>query len=212
MLPIGHGLTSLKQTRIFKNRTQGIAFTGLQLEFKTITNKNICPWERSHKENLKMDKLLTLLENDATLTAEELALMLKKEVGEIKDIIQKYERDGVILGYQTVVDWDKTDREYVSALIEVKVTPQRDRGFDKIAEKITLHPEVKSLYLMSGGFDFTVLIEGKTMKEVAYFVAQKLAPIEFVTSTATHFVLRKYKDKGVIYSAPVVDERGNMPL
>ncbi|MBR2297116.1 MAG: Lrp/AsnC family transcriptional regulator [Clostridia bacterium] len=159
-----------------------------------------------------MDKLLTLLENDATLTAEELALMLKKEVGEIKDIIQKYERDGVILGYQTVVDWDKTDREYVSALIEVKVTPQRDRGFDKIAEKITLHPEVKSLYLMSGGFDFTVLIEGKTMKEVAYFVAQKLAPIEFVTSTATHFVLRKYKDKGVIYSAPVVDERGNMPL
>ncbi|MBQ2810441.1 MAG: Lrp/AsnC family transcriptional regulator [Clostridia bacterium] len=159
-----------------------------------------------------MDKLLTLLENDATLTAEELALMLKKEVGEIKDIIQKYERDGVILGYQTVVDWDKTDREYVSALIEVKVTPQRDRGFDKIAEKITLHPEVKSLYLMSGGFDFTVLIEGKTMKEVAYFVAQKLAPIEFVTSTATHFVLRKYKDKGVIYSAPVIDERGNMPL
>ena len=156
-----------------------------------------------------MDKLLTLLENDATLTAEELALMLKKEVGEIKDIIQKYERDGVILGYQTVVDWDKTDREYVSALIEVKVTPQRDRGFDKIAEKITLHPEVKSLYLMSGGFDFTVLIEGKTMKEVAYFVAQKLAPIEFVTSTATHFVLRKYKDKAVVYGPAIIDERGN---
>ena len=159
-----------------------------------------------------MDKILTLLENDATLSAKELALMLKKEVGEVKDIIEKYEKDGVILGYQTVVDWDKTDREYVSALIEVKVMPQRDRGFDKIAEKIYNHPEVKALYLMSGGFDFTVLIEGKTMKEVAYFVAQKLAPIEFVTSTATHFVLKKYKDKGVVYSIPEIDERGNLPL
>ncbi|MBO5375012.1 MAG: Lrp/AsnC family transcriptional regulator [Clostridia bacterium] len=159
-----------------------------------------------------MDKLLTLLENDSTLTAQELARMLDKEVGEIKNIIEKYEKDGVILGYHTVVDWDKTDREYVSALIEVKVMPQRDRGFDKIAEKIYNHPEVKSLYLMSGGFDFTVIIEGKTMKEVAYFVAQKLAPIEYVTSTATHFVLKKYKDKGVVYSTPEIDERGNFPL
>lgn len=159
-----------------------------------------------------MDKLLTLLENDSTLTATELARMLDKEVGEIKEIIEKYEKDGVILGYQTLVDWDKTDRESVSALIEVKVMPQRDRGFDKIAEKIYNHPEVKSLYLMSGGFDFTVIIEGKTMKEVAYFVAQKLAPIEFVTSTATHFVLKKYKDKGVVYKIPEKDERGTFPL
>ncbi len=159
-----------------------------------------------------MDKLLTLLENDSTLTATELARMLDKEVGEIKQIIEKYEKDGVILGYQTLVDWDKTDRESVSALIEVKVMPQRDRGFDKIAEKIYNHPEVKSLYLMSGGFDFTVIIEGKTMKEVAYFVAQKLAPIEFVTSTATHFVLKKYKDKGVVYKIPEKDERGTFPL
>jgi DNA-binding Lrp family transcriptional regulator len=159
-----------------------------------------------------MDKLLTLLENDSTLTAEELSRMLDKEVGEIKQMIEKYERDGVILGYHTLVDWDKTDRESVSALIEVKVMPQRDRGFDKIAEKIYNHPEVKSLYLMSGGFDFTVIIEGKTMKEVAYFVAQKLAPIEFVTSTATHFVLKKYKDKGVVYKIPEIDERGTFPL
>jgi DNA-binding Lrp family transcriptional regulator len=159
-----------------------------------------------------MDKILTLLENDSTLTAEELARMLDKEVGEIKEIIEKYEKDGVILGYHTLVDWDKTDRESVSALIEVKVMPQRDRGFDKIAEKIYNHPEVKSLYLMSGGFDFTVIIEGKTMKEVAYFVAQKLAPVEFVTSTATHFVLKKYKDKGVIYKTPEIDERGTFPL
>ena len=92
-------------------------------------------------------------------------------------------------------------------LIEVKITPQRDRGFDRIAEKIYNYPEVESLYLMSGAFDLAVLIEGKTMKEVAYFVAMKLAPIEDVVATSTHFVLRKYKDKGVIFGADPVDER-----
>lgn len=157
-----------------------------------------------------MDKLLKLLEDDATLTPEQLAVMLSKEVGEIKSIIDKYERDGVILGRKTVIDWDKTDSETVNAIIEVKVTPQRDRGFDRIAEKIYNYPEVKSLYLMSsGGFDFTLLLEGKTMREVALFVTQKLAPIDSVTATATHFVLRKYKDKGVIYGANEIDERGN---
>ena len=154
-----------------------------------------------------MDKLLTLLENDATLTAEQLSVMLDKEVGEIKNMIEKYEKDGVLLGYKALIDWDKTDREYVSALIEVKIQPQRDLGFDKVAEKIYNYPEVTSLLLMSGGFDLAVMIEGKTMREVAYFVAQKLSPIEFVTSTATHFVLKKYKDKGVIYKAPEIDER-----
>ena len=157
-----------------------------------------------------MNKLLKLLEEDATLTPEMLALMLSKEVGEIKALIDKYERDGVILGRKTIIDWDKTENETVNAIIEVKVTPQRDRGFDKIAEKIYNYPEIKSLYLMSsGGFDFTLLIEGKTMREVALFVTQKLAPIESVTATATHFVLRKYKDKGVIYGANEIDERGN---
>ena len=154
-----------------------------------------------------MEKLLKLLENDATLTSAELALMLSKEEGDIKDMIRQLERDGVILGYHAVVDWDKTERETVTALIEVKVMPQRDDGFDKIAEKIENYPEIKGLYLMSGGFDFTVLIEGKTMKEVAYFVARKLAPIEFVTATATHFVLKTYKDKGVIYNQPARDLR-----
>ena len=156
-----------------------------------------------------MDNLLKILEDDATLTPEQISVMLNKEVGEIRDIIKKYEADGVIVGYKTLVDWDKTDREYVTAMIEVKITPQRDRGFDRIAEKIYHYPEVQSVYLMSGGFDLCVLIEGRTMKEVAYFVAQKLAPIEYVVSTATHFVLRKYKDKGVIYGAPEIDERGN---
>ena len=155
-----------------------------------------------------MDTLLKILEDNATLTPAQLAVMLDKEEGDIKKLIDKYEADGVILGYKTMIDWDKTDREYVTAFIEVKIQPQRDLGFDKVAERIHNYPEVKSLYLMSGGFDFVVMIEGKTMKEVAYFVAQKLATIEFVTSTATHFVLKKYKDNGVIYKAPKKDERG----
>ena len=156
-----------------------------------------------------MDMILKLLEDNATLTHEQLAVMCSKEVGDIKKMIEGYEKEGVILGYRTMIDWDKTDREYVTALIEVKITPQRDRGFDHVAERICNYPEVKDLYLMSGGFDFSVVIEGKTMKEVAYFVAQKLAPIEEVISTATHFVLRKYKDKGVTYGILKVDERGN---
>ena len=114
-----------------------------------------------------------------------------------------------ILGYTALVDWDKTDLEYVSALIELKVVPQRDRGFDKVAEKISNYPEVKSVYLMSGGFDLALIIEGKTMKEVAFFVARKLAALEDVTSTATHFVLRKFKDKGVVFGQVPKDERGH---
>ena len=156
-----------------------------------------------------MDKILKLLENNATLTPNELAVMCGKETGDIKKLIKAYEKDGVILGYKTLIDWDKTEREYVSALIEVKITPQMDRGFDRVAEKIYNYPEVQSLFLMSGGFDLCVMIEGKTMKEVAFFVAQKLATIEEVVSTATHFVLRKYKDKGVIYGVEEIDERGN---
>lgn len=156
-----------------------------------------------------MDKILNLLEEDATLTAQQLAVMLDKEEGDIKKSIEAYEKDGVILGYKTIIDWDKTDKEYVTALIEVKLTPQKDRGFDKVAEKIYNYTEVQSLYLMSGAYDLAVFIEGKTMKEVAYFVAQKLAPIDSVISTATHFVLRKYKDKGVVYGSIEEDLRGN---
>ena len=156
-----------------------------------------------------MNKLLNLLEEDATLTAKQLAVMLDKEEGDIKKTIEAYEKEGIVLGYKTIIDWDKTDKEYVSALIEVKLTPQKDRGFDKVAEKIYNYPEVKSLYLMSGAYDLAVFIEGKTMREVAFFVAQKLAPIDSVVSTATHFVLRKYKDNGVVYGAIEEDLRGN---
>ncbi len=154
------------------------------------------------------NEILYLLENDSRLTPEQLSVMLGKEVGDIKDMISTYEKDGVILGYKSLVDWDKTDREYVTALIELKVAPQRDRGFDKVAEKIYNYPEVQSLYLMSGSFDLAVFIEGKTMKEVAFFVAQKLAPIEYIVATSTHFVLQKYKDKGTIYKRAPEDMRG----
>ena len=153
--------------------------------------------------------LLELLENDSRLSAKELSAILEKEVGDIKKEIGELEQQGIILGYKTIVDWDKTDKEYVTALIEIKVIPQRDRGFDEIAGKICRYPEVKSVFLMSGGFDIAVLVEGKTMREVALFVAEKLALIESVTSTATHFILRRYKDKGVIYKAPEKDERGD---
>jgi DNA-binding Lrp family transcriptional regulator len=156
-----------------------------------------------------MYDLLKLLENDARLSPEALALMLDKEVGDIKTMIDDYEKQGVILGYRTEIDWDKTNREYVSAMIELKITPQRDRGFDHIAEKIYNYPEVESLFLMSGGFDLAIFIKGRTMREVAFFVAQKLSTIEDVVSTSTHFILRKYKDNNVIYGAVPVDERGN---
>ncbi len=156
-----------------------------------------------------MNDILQMLESDSRLTPEQIAVMCDKEVGDVRALIEQGEKDGVILGYKTIVDWDKTDREYVSALIEIKIAPQKDRGFDYMAERIYNYPEVQSLYLMSGGFDLAVLIEGRTMKEVAYFVARKLATLDDVVATATHFVLRKYKDKGVIYGPAVVDERGN---
>lgn len=154
-------------------------------------------------------KILEMLEADGRLTAKQIALMLDKEEGEIRDMIERFEKEGVILGYKAIVDWDKTDREYATALIELKVTPQYNRGFDAIAERIYNYPEVQSVYLMSGAYDLCVILEGKTIREVALFVAQRLAPLEAVLSTATHFVLRKYKDKGVIYGPANFDERGN---
>ena len=154
--------------------------------------------------------ILKLLESDARLTPEQIAVMLDCDVDSVKREIEAFEKDGTILGYKAIVDWEKTDRESVSAMIEVKLTPQRDSGFDRVAEKIYNYPEVQSVQLMAGGYDLSVLIEGKTMKEVALFVSQKLATIDGVIATATHFVLHKYKDKGVLYDTTEVDERGNI--
>jgi len=146
-----------------------------------------------------MEEILEILEKNSKATAEQIAIMIGKPIEEVAAAIKKYEVDNVIVGYSTLINWDKTEKEKVTALIEVKVTPQRGQGFDKIADRIYKYPEVTACYLMSGGFDLTVIIEGKTMKEVALFVSEKLAPLESVLSTSTHFVLKKYKDKGTIF-------------
>ena len=138
------------------------------------------------------------LERNAKLTPKELAVFTGGNESEIAAEIKQLEAQRVICGYHTLINWEKTDREYVTALIEVKVAPARGQGFDKIAERIYRFDEVRAVYLMSGGYDLTVIMEGKTMKDIAYFVSDKLAPLESVLSTATHFVLKKYKDYGDI--------------
>ena len=155
-------------------------------------------------------EILKLLENDAKLTPDQISVMLDIPLDEVKACINEFENNSTILGYKAVVDWEKTERESVTAMIDVKLTPQRGKGYDRVAEKIYNYPEVKSVFLMSGAYDLSVLIEGKTMKEVAFFVSQKLAPIDEVISTATHFVLHRYKDTGVLYDSTLdIDERGN---
>lgn len=154
-----------------------------------------------------MTKLLRLLEEDCTLTHEQLASMAAMTVDEVKVAVKKYEDEKIILGYKAIVDWDRTDREAVTALIEVKVTPQRGEGFDRVAERIYQYEEVESVYLMSGAFDLTVIISGRTLKEVAQFVGERLAPLEDVTGTATHFILKKYKEKHLIFEKQEQQER-----
>ena len=146
-----------------------------------------------------MAKLLQLLEQDCTLTPEQLASMTDMTVEDVKAEIKRYEDEKIILGYQAIVDWDRTDREAVTALIEVKVTPQRGEGFDRVAERIYQYDEVESVYLMSGAYDLTVIISGRSLKEVAQFVGERLSTLEDVTGTATHFILHKYKEKHLIF-------------
>jgi DNA-binding Lrp family transcriptional regulator len=153
------------------------------------------------------EKILNLLEKNSRIELGELAILLGISEAEAANEIAEMEKENIICGYYTMINWDNTSKEKVVALIEVKVTPQRGLGFDKIAERIYNYEEVRSLYLMSGGFDLTVIIEGKTMKEVASFVANKLAPLDTVLSTATHFVLKKYKDYGTVLPDNSKDER-----
>lgn len=154
-----------------------------------------------------MLKLLHLLEEDCTLTNAQLAAMADMTEEEVAAKRRELEEQRLILGYQAIVDWDRTQREAVTALIEVKVTPQRGEGFDRIAQRIYQYDEVESVYLMSGAFDLTVIIAGRTLKEVAQFVGEKLATIEDVTGTATHFILKKYKEKHLIFEKPKPQER-----
>ncbi len=153
------------------------------------------------------NKILKLLEQDASLDHHQIAVMLDMSVDEVEREIKQMTDEGVLLKSKALINWEKTDREFVTAQIELRVTPQRGEGFDKVAERIYQYPEVKSVSLVSGGFDIAVTIEGKTMKEVALFVAEKLAPMDHVISTKTHFILKKYKQDGVIFNDEGKDER-----
>ncbi|MDP3050137.1 MAG: Lrp/AsnC family transcriptional regulator [Eubacteriales bacterium] len=152
-------------------------------------------------------EVLELLAENARLTIEQLATMLDLDEQEARRLVEELEESHTILGYRTLVNWDKVQKERVTALIAVKVTPQRDVGFRAVAERIGRFPEVKSLHLMSGAYDLAVFIEGRTMQEVAFFVATKLAPIDGVMSTTTHFVLQTFKKEGILLEEADGDHR-----
>ena len=153
------------------------------------------------------EKILSAIDKNSKLSAADLAIMLGSNEEEVRTTLKGLEDEHIICGYPTLINWDKVKCERVTALIEVKVTPQRGLGFDKIAERIYKFDEVQSVYLMSGGFDLTVIIEGKTMRDVANFVSAKLAPMDAILSTATHFVLKKYKEHGLPLVQISQDER-----
>ncbi len=153
------------------------------------------------------DELLSILEKNSRIDFNELATLLGTTEENVLNEISKLEKDGVICGYHTLINWEKTSIEKVMALIEVKVTPQRGRGFDKIAERIYNYPEVKAVYLISGGYDLMVILEEKSLKEIANFVSDKLSTLDSVLSTATHFILKKYKDHGTVLNKQEKDER-----
>ena len=152
-------------------------------------------------------KILSYLEKNSRIDTRELAIILGEEESAVTEEIKKMEEEKVICGYHTMIDWDKTDTDYVTALIEVRVTPQRGQGFDSIAERIYKYPEVRAVYLISGGYDLMVILEGKSLKAVSQFVSDKLYTMDSVLSTATHFILKKYKDHGTIFDKKTKDER-----
>ena len=154
-----------------------------------------------------MQELLEVLEKNSRISVKDLAVMLQEDEGEIAARMTQLEKSKIIFGYHTMINWDKAHIDRVTALIEVRVTPQRGEGFDTIAQRIYQFEEVTAVYLMSGAFDLTVIVEGKTMKEVALFVAQRLAPIDQVLSTSTHFILKRYKDHGIVLEDHEKDER-----
>lgn len=148
-----------------------------------------------------------MLENNSKIDLHDVALMLGTDETVVFSEIEKMEKEGIICGYPTLINWDKTDSDKVSALIEVHVTPQRGSGYEKLAERITNYPEVKAIYLMSGAYDFAVFLEGKTLKEVSMFVTTRLSTLDDVAGTTTHFILKKYKDHGMILIDKQTSER-----
>lgn len=156
------------------------------------------------------EKILTFIEKNSRIDLKELAIVLGVDETVVMNELEQMEDEHIICGYHTLIDWDKVGIEKVTALIEVRVTPQRGMGFDKVAERIYNYPEVNSVYLISGGFDLLVTIEGKTLREVSQFVSDKLSPLESVLSTKTNFILKKYKDHGTIMAEKTKDERIQM--
>ena len=157
------------------------------------------------------EKLLNILSENAQLTNEQLAVMIGSDVDFVKNTKKEFEKEGIIKGYNTLINWEKFGKQTASAIIELKVTPQRNTGFDEIAARIMEFPEVEFVYLMSGGFDLAVMVNAATMADVAMFVAKRLAPIGGILSTATHFVLTRYKDGGKVFvnDEEEIDERGS---
>lgn len=153
------------------------------------------------------EELLSIIEKNSRINTKELAVLLGVEEIDVINEMAKMEQEGVICGYHTLINWEKTSIEKVTALIEVRVTPQRGQGFDKIAERIYNYPEVKSVYLISGGFDLLITLEEKSLKEISAFVSDKLSTLDSVLSTATHFILKKYKDHGTIVDKKKEDNR-----
>lgn len=153
------------------------------------------------------EKILTFIEKNSRIDLKELAIVLGVEEAAVVNELEKMEEEHIICGYHTLIDWDKVGIEKVTALIEVRVTPQRGMGFDKVAERIYNYPEVNSVYLISGGFDLMVTIEGRTLREVSQFVSDKLSPLDSVLSTKTNFILKKYKDHGTVMAEKTKDER-----
>ena len=156
------------------------------------------------------EKILAFIEKNSRIAIKELAIMLGVNEATVMNELEAMEQEHVICGYHTLINWDKTGIEKVTALIEVRVTPQRGMGFDKVAERIYNYPEVESVYLISGGFDFMVTLEGKTLREVSQFVSEKLSPLDSILSTKTNFILKKYKDHGTIMAETSKDERINI--
>lgn len=159
-----------------------------------------------------MNKLLKILENNARLSNKEIGVMLNKSEAEVEKDIRLLEDSGVLKGYRAIIDKDKAEVETVTALIEIKVQPKYGHGFNDVANRISRLEEVESIYLMSGGFDFAVMVNDKSFQEVAMFVANRLSPLEGVVSTATHFILKRYKEQGVIFSDEFKDDRGIVSL
>ena len=153
------------------------------------------------------EELLSIIEKNSRIDLKELAVRLGKEEIDVVNELQKLEDERIICGYHTLVNWEKTSIEKVTALIEVKVTPQRGQGFDRIASRIYNYPEVRDVYLISGGFDLLVTLEEKSLKDIAMFVSEKLSTLDSIISTGTHFILKKYKDHGTIIDEHVKDER-----